>query len=185
MLLRIFLGMLKVGFFSFGGTYTAIELIMQGWLKDSWVSREELVYMIGISEITPGPVLPKLAASIGLAHGGIIDSFVAMFAIILPGILITLLLITLGEKLLKKETYKVAMKGIKPCVIGIIFATAIVMLIINTFYSTVYKIVDPLAIVYTVTLLLTALVHRIVYKKSISPLFIIAIGAGLGMSAIY
>ena len=47
--LELLLGFLKVGCFTFGGAYSAIPLIRDVVLSYSWLSDEELSYMIAVS----------------------------------------------------------------------------------------------------------------------------------------
>ena len=52
--IKLLLGFLKVGCFSFGGAYGAIPLIRDVVMSYGWMTEEELTYMIAVSESTPG-----------------------------------------------------------------------------------------------------------------------------------
>ena len=181
MLLKLFLGFLKVGLFSFGGAYAAIPLISEVVVENKWITREAFVYMIGISESTPGPIMVNLATFVGYNKAGILGSIVATFASILPAFLIILLLITVFKKLWKNKYFKAVIKGLQPCIIGIILSTGLVMMYKNVFLSTSLNIVDPHAIIITITLLVISFLYKKFEKKNISPILLIAIAALTGM----
>ena len=89
--LELFLGFLKVGFFSFGA-YAAIPLIREVVLEHQWLSDEAVSYMIAVSESTPGPIMVNLATYIGKSQGGFFGAVVATLATILPAFFIILLI---------------------------------------------------------------------------------------------
>ena len=67
----LILGFLKVGCFAFGGAYGAIPLIRDVVLNYGWLTDEELTYMIGVSESTPGPIMVNLATYVGSTQAGL------------------------------------------------------------------------------------------------------------------
>ena len=75
--LDLFLGFLRVGCFTFGGGYAAIPLIRDVVLDYGWLTEDQLTYMIGVSESTPGPIMVNLATYVGSSQGGILGSLLA------------------------------------------------------------------------------------------------------------
>ena len=56
-LLRLFAAFFKIGLFTFGGGYAMIPLIHREAVEThQWISDEEMLDVLAISEATPGPV---------------------------------------------------------------------------------------------------------------------------------
>ena len=128
---ELFLGFLKVGCFAFGGAYGAIPLIRDVVLSAGWLDDEMLTYMIAVSESTPGPIMVNLATYVGSSQAGLAGSLVATLAVVLPSFLIILLVTALLKTVLKNPYVQAVLRGLKPCMIGIILATGIYMMFKN------------------------------------------------------
>ena len=129
--LDLLIGFLEVGFFSFGGAYAAIPLIREVVLAHGWMDDEMVAYMIAISESTPGPIMVNMATYVGSVKGGIPGAMIATTAVVFPAFLIILLIMVLLKKALQNKYVKAALGGLKPCIIGIILATGILMMSMN------------------------------------------------------
>ena len=129
--LDLLIGFLEVGFFSFGGAYAAIPLIREVVLAHGWMDHEMVAYMIAISESTPGPIMVNMATYVGSVKGGIPGALIATTAVVFPAFLIILLIMVLLKKALQNKYVKAALGGLKPCIIGIILSTGILMIIGN------------------------------------------------------
>lgn len=56
-ILKLLLSFLKIGLFTFGGGYAMIPLIQREMVeKHQWITSDELLEMVAISESTPGPI---------------------------------------------------------------------------------------------------------------------------------
>ena len=97
--LDLFLGFLRVGLFAFGGAYGAIPLIRDVVLSYGWLSDEMLTYMIAVSESTPGPIMVNLATYVGSSQAGLLGSFLATLAVVLPSFVIILLIMIVLKNL--------------------------------------------------------------------------------------
>ena len=126
--LDLFTGFLEVGLFSFGGAYGAIPLIRDVVLSYGWLEEDMLTYMIAVGESTPGPIMVNLATYIGRSQAGIPGALIATTAVVLPSFVIILLVMTLLRKLLKNPYVQTVLRGVKPCVIGIVLATGVYMI---------------------------------------------------------
>ena len=125
----LFIGFLKVGLFAFGGAYGAIPLIRDVVLSYGWIDDEMLTYMIAVSESTPGPIMVNLATYVGSSQAGFWGALIATAAVVLPSFIIILLIMVLLKKLLKNPYVQAILRGLKPCIIGIILATGIFMIL--------------------------------------------------------
>ena len=127
--LELFLGFLKVGCFAFGGAYGAIPLIRDVVLSHGWLDDEALTYMIAVSESTPGPIMVNLATYVGSSQAGFWGAALATLAVVLPSFFIILLVMVLLKSMLKHRYAQAILRGLKPCISGIILATGLYMLL--------------------------------------------------------
>lgn len=179
--LDLFLGFLKVGLFAFGGAYGAIPLIRDVVLSYGWLSDEALAYMIAVSESTPGPIMVNLATYVGSDQGGILGAALATFAVILPSFIIILLIMCLLKAALKNKYFQAVLRGLKPCIIGIILATGVYMIFSGLFPMAEGAAVDIRALIGTAVLAAAMPLYRYFVKKKLSPIMLIVISAVLGI----
>ena len=179
--LDLFLGFLKVGCFAFGGAYGAIPLIRDVVMSYGWISDEMLTYMIAVSESTPGPIMVNLATYIGSNQAGLLGALLATFAVVLPSFLIILLVTALLKTALKNKYVQAILRGLKPCVIGIVLATSIYMVLKNCFGTISNVTINVQAVIITVLLTASMLLYKHFTKKKLSPISLIIISAILGV----
>ena len=166
--------------FSFGGAYAAIPLIRDVVLSYGWLNDEMLTYMIAVSESTPGPIMINLATYVGSSQAGFFGALVATTAVILPSFGIILLITVLLKTAIKHRYVQAVLQGLKPCVIGIILATGMVMLLQNCFGSIHAPELNLRAIVTAVLLIATKVAYQRITKKKLSPILLIVVSAILG-----
>ena len=181
-LLELFIGFLKVGCFAFGGAYGAIPLIRDVVLSYGWLDDEMLTCMIAVSESTPGPIMVNMATYVGSSQAGFPGALAATLAVVIPSFIIILLVTVLLKAMLKNPFVQAVLRGLKPCMIGIILATGVFMLIRNGIVIRDSRIlVRPLML----TLVLGAIYFgsRKVRKSGITPVLLICISAVAGIAA--
>ena len=181
-LLELFIGFLKVGCFAFGGAYGAIPLIRDVVLSCGWLDDEMLTYMIAVSESTPGPIMVNLATYVGSSQAGLPGSLAATLAVVLPSFLIILLVTALLKAVPKNPCVQAVLRGLKPCMIGIILATGVCMIIRN---GIVLRDGEMLSRPLILTLVLGAIYFgsRKIGKGGISPILLICLSAAAGIAA--
>ena len=177
-LLELFWGFLKVGCFAFGGAYGAIPLIRDVVLSYGWQTDEALTRMIAVSESTPGPIMVNLATYVGSAQAGLLGSLLATLAVVLPSFLIILLVTAILKLALQNRWVQLALRGMKPCVIGIVLSTGL--------YLTVQSVGLPHAPDLRALALLLCLaagkfLFQRVRKRKLSPIGLILFSAVLGV----
>ena len=189
--LELFLTFLQIGAVSFGGGYGMISLIREEVLTHGWLTEKQLLDMIAVSESTPGPIAVNMATFIGSAQGGILGSFLATLGVILPSFIVILIIASLTveasliRSFLKYQGVQAFLSGIRPCVIGLILATAFTMLIgvLFGFKSAGNSLaLDVKGIIIFVIIAIFAIIFKKVRKKAASPIFLILLSAGLGMA---
>ena len=174
---ELFWGFLKVGAFAFGGAYGAIPLIRDIVLSYGWLTDETLTDMIAVSESTPGPIMVNLATYVGSSQAGLPGAILATTAVVLPSFLIILLLMAILKNAIRNKYVQAVLRGLKPCMIGIVLATGICMMVRNCY---TFQKADIKSIVITAALLLLFYGSRYVLKKKLSPIWLIILSAGIG-----
>lgn len=177
-LLELFLGFFKVSCFAFGGAYGAIPLIRDAVYSYGWLSDDQLSYMIAVSESTPGPIMVNLATYIGAEQAGFIGALVATFAVVLPAYLVIVLVTTILENTIRSPYVQAVLKGLKPCVVGIVVATGIAMCLKS---CGSHGIADVKSCAILVALVAAMFGWKKWKKKKLSPIGLILISAVLGM----
>lgn len=181
-LFELFIGFLKVGCFAFGGAYGAIPLIRDVVLSYGWLDEEMLTYMIAVSESTPGPIMVNLATYVGSSQAGLAGSILATVAVVLPSFLIVLLVTVLLKTALKSPYVQAVLRGIKPCMIGIILATGVYMIWKNgVVLQENSLLLRPL--ILTIVLGTVYFGSRKLRKGGISPILLICLSAVAGVAA--
>ena len=98
---RLFLTFLKIGAVSFGGGYGMISLIREEVLSHGWLTEEQLLRFIAVSESTPGPIAVNMATFIGASQAGFMGALAATFGVVLPSFVVILLIAALLKKVMK------------------------------------------------------------------------------------
>ncbi|MCF7567063.1 chromate efflux transporter [Sabulilitoribacter arenilitoris] len=108
----------------FGGGYVIIPIMEQALVGDlNWVTLHEFNAAIGISQITPGPILTSVTF-IGYKMAGFTGAFIATVSIFLPSSILMLILSHIQQKIKHFSYIDAVMKGIRAVVIGLIFSGA-------------------------------------------------------------
>lgn len=118
---KIFLTFFKIGAFSFGGGYGMIPLITQELVyHHRWVTMEQLVDMIAISQMTPGPIAINIATFAGYQVAGVLGSAMATLGVVAPSAIILIIGVTYFLKHHDHPVVQAVLKGIRPVVIALI-----------------------------------------------------------------
>lgn len=108
----------------FGGGYVFIPAIQETVVENlHWLSIKEFADGIAIGQITPGPILIS-ATFIGYKVAGIWGAFIATIAIFLPSGMLMIVGSHFLEKFKKSNLVKSIFMGLRPAVIGMIFAAS-------------------------------------------------------------
>ena len=180
--LELLLGFLKVGCFAFGGAYAAIPLIRETVLSYGWLSDEMVTDMIAVSESTPGPIMVNMATYVGGTQAGLPGAVIATLAVVLPSFVIILLVMALLKTALKNPWVQALLRGMKPCMAGIILGTGICMILKNTGLLPGTELSLP-DVLLTAALAAAYFGAGRLFKKGISPIALILVSALAGIAA--
>ena len=105
-----------------------IPLIKEVVLSRGWMDEAHFIDMIGLSEVTPGPIAVNMASFIGSEQGGILGSVVATIGVVLPAFVIMLLISILLKKFMKNRFVQATLGGIKTVAVALITSSALILL---------------------------------------------------------
>jgi len=127
--LSLFLTMLKIGLFTFGGGYAMIALLENEFVeKKKWLEKDEFLDVAAIAESTPGPIAINAATYIGYKNAGIIGSMMATLGICIPSFVIIYTISLFFDAFLSLTWVAYAFKGIQICVVYLILTAGLKML---------------------------------------------------------
>lgn len=183
-LFELFFTFFKIGALTFGGGYAMIPFVREQVLLHGWLTEEELLNMIAVSESTPGPIAVNMATFVGANEAGILGSLAATLGVVLPSFIIILIISALLKNFLKYNGVKAFLSGVRPCVVSLILGTAITL-----FLSILLGIgdgdfkfnIDILGIIIFAIVVAISLVYKKIKGKKPSPILMIVISACLGI----
>lgn len=175
--LSLFIAFLQVGAFAFGGGYAVIPMIQSVVVNQyGWLSLQEMMDIISISQMTPGPVSINTATFVGMKLAGIPGAIIATAGSVTPQFI---LMMVLGHFFFSDRRFNFMyyiLRGIKPGVISLILIAAISMIQESLFLDGVWGF-DRILIIP----LITFVMGMILYYKHVDIIKIIILGAALGI----
>ena len=171
--LGIFLTMLKIGLFTFGGGYAMIALLENEFVeKKKWLEKDEFLDVTAIAESTPGPIAINAATYLGYKNAGIIGSIIATLGICIPSFVIIYAISLFFDAFLSLTLVEYAFKGIQICVVYLILTAGLKML--KQMKKTVFNM-----IIISITLI--CMVVFSLFAVKFSTIFYILIGGICGV----
>lgn len=122
--LELFFVFAMIGLFCFGGGYGILPFIQGEVIGRGWMTAQEFINIIAVSESTPGPLGINVATYVGFKMGGIAGAVFSTVGLMMPAFFLVMLVTRLlrtekGGKLWQRFTI-----GIRPVVVGLIFYAA-------------------------------------------------------------
>ena len=183
-LLELFLTFFEIGALTFGGGYAMIPFVREQVLAHGWLTEEELLNMIAVSESTPGPIAVNMATFVGSNEAGVLGSIAATLGVVLPSFIIILIISSLLKNFLKYKGVKAFLSGVRPCVVSLILGTAFTLLLsvlLGIGSGNFAFNIDLKGIVILEIIIAISLIYKRRKGKKPSPILMIAISALLGM----
>ena len=178
--LLLFLEFFKMGALTFGGGYAMIPFIEETVISHGWMTNEELIDFIAVSESTPGAFAVNISTYIGSEVGGFWGAVCATLGLVLPPFVIILLIAKVYEKFKKNIIVQGAMLGLKSTVVGLIGAT-VLTLGIAIFFPGGFSVSALTGANFLVSLGIFALALFLLLYKKLDPIIIIVISAVIGI----
>ena len=181
-----------IGAFTFGGGYAMLSLIQnQVVVEHAWISEATFTDIVAVSQMTPGPIGINSATYVGYdvllnATGspvlGVLGSLTATLSLMIPSFIIMLLIVKFYLKFRSSRLYAGTMDWLKPCVVGLIGAAAVILIIKTTWTGGVPQ-VQVLSENFPdwKSWLLLAGAFAASYWGKVNPIYLILASAVLGM----
>lgn len=131
--LQLFLSFLKIGLFGFGGGLAIFSLIQHEVEQYGWMTQEEFVDILAISQVTPGPIGINCATYVGYtATGNVWGSLLATTAIVIPSLVIMLsvckVYFVISSRFQRNIYFTRTMHMLRLSVLGMIGAAALLLI---------------------------------------------------------
>ena len=168
--LQLFYTFFKIGLFGFGGGYAMLSMI-QGEVvtRYGWLTSQEFTDIVAISQMTPGPIGINSATYVGFtATGSVWGSIIATLAVVLPSFILMLAISKFFLKYQKHPVVEAVFKGLRPAVVGLLAAAALVLMNAENFGS--YQI-DLYQFIISIIIFLVTFIGTRKYK--INPILMI------------
>jgi chromate transporter len=176
-LLELLWQFLLIGMVAFGGGTAMIPLLQRTIVQDqAWLSLNEFINIIGLSQMTPGPIAVNAATFIGYLisfqdtnriSSAILGATLATTGVIIvPTLLMTFVLWFEKSEVIQKNIRKILF-GLKPALVGLILASA----------TTIGLTIEG-NVIHLILLMATL---ALLFKTKISPILILLAGGLLGM----
>ena len=125
----LFINMLKIGLFTFGGGYAMIHLLENEFVsKKKWIEEDEFMDLVAIAESTPGPIAINCSTYIGYKKERILGAVLATLGMCIPSFTIIFLISLFFNQFLSIGWVASAFQGIQVCVVFLILSAGVKML---------------------------------------------------------
>ncbi len=161
-----------------------IPFIQETVARHEWLSTQELVNFIAISESTPGAFAVNISTYVGSQVGGFFGAVCATTGVVFPAFLIILLIAKIYDKFKSSKTVKGAMFGLKSTVVGLI-AAAVVSIAVEVFFASGFSFEVLATSTFWFSLVTFLIMLFLILYKKISPIIIVGLSALLGIVAGY
>lgn len=149
--LQLFISFFKIGLFGFGGGYAMLSLIQHEVEQHGWLTSAQFTDIVAISQMTPGPIGINCATYVGYtATNSVFGSVIATTAILLPSFIIMILISRIYIKLKDNKYISGILISLRPVVIGLIAAAALVLITPDNFIDAWSVLLFAFALLLTV-----------------------------------
>ncbi len=152
--LQLFISFFKIGLFGFGGGLAILSLIQMEVEAHGWMTQQEFVDIVAVSQVTPGPFGINCATYVGYTTAGIWGSVLATTAIVLPSLIIMLAICKayfwLSNKFQGNPYYEQTLRMLRFTVIGLVASAALMLIKPTNFIDTTSWIIFGVVALLTV-----------------------------------
>lgn len=180
---KLFYTFCKIGLFNFGGGYAMISLIHNEVVeRNAWITAQEFTDIVAISQSTPGPLGINVATYCGYtavvnagyeAWLGVLGAFLASFSVILLPFVLMLVVCKFLRKYKDSAVVDSIFKVLRPAVVGLVAAAALVLVTPATFGTT------PVQIAISCVIFVAVFVASARYK--VSPILLLLASGLVGI----
>jgi chromate transporter len=186
LLVQLFWTFFLIGLFGFGGGYAMLSMI-QGEVVGHyhWMTMGQFTDIVAVSQSTPGPIGINSATYVGYTalvnagyapYWGILGSFLATFAVVLPSFILMLLISKFLMKYRSHPSVENVFSGLRPAVVGLLLAATLLLMNRENFGSVSE---NPWRYFISIFLFVFAFIAQKVYR--LGPILIIMLCGCVGI----
>lgn len=124
----MFIIFFKIGAFTIGGGYALIAVMRREFCdKYQWISEDEMVDALAISQSLPGLISGNASAFIGYKLRGVAGAVIALLGTVLPAFLSIILIAAFFPKIQDNKYVVKAFNGVRAGVTALILSNAVTM----------------------------------------------------------
>jgi chromate transporter len=167
-LAAIFFSFLKIGAFAFGGGYAMLPLIEREIvINHHWISYKEFIDIIGISQMTPGPIAINSSTFVGYKVGGVLGSIAGTIGVVTISFILVSIATHYIIKFKESKVLKAALMGMKPALIGLIIS-AFISLALQSYHD-------------VKSVIMGIVVMGFLLSRNVHPILIIILSGAIGI----
>lgn len=152
--LQLFLSFFKIGLFGFGGGLAILSLIEMEVEQYGWMTQQEFVDIVAVSQVTPGPIGINCATYVGYTVAGIWGSVLSTCAIVLPSLIIMLSICKayfwLQKRFQGNPYFEQTLRMLRFTVIGLVASAALLLMKPTTFIDSTSWVIFALVAIFTI-----------------------------------
>ena len=179
--LQLFISFFQIGLFGFGGGLAILSLIQVEVLQNGWMTQQEFVDIVAVSQVTPGPIGINCATYVGYTVGGLWGSVLTTFAIVLPSLIVMLSICKayfwLQKRFQGNLYFEQTLRILRFTVIGLVASAALMLITPTTFIDSTSWIIFVLVAFFTV---LPVLLKNKVTEILSHPILLIVLAGAAG-----
>ncbi|MBE6645986.1 MAG: chromate transporter [Ruminococcaceae bacterium] len=173
-LFQIFISMMKIGVFTFGGGYAMISLLENEFVsRKKWIESDEFLDLVTIAESTPGPIAINCSTYVGYKREGILGAVFGTLGMCIPSFTIIFVISVFFDRFMEITWVASAFSGIQVCVIYLILSAGYRM------FKKIKKNAFNLTVIF---ITFSAMVAFSLFAVRFSTIFYILIFGVLGLS---
>jgi len=152
--LQLFISFFQIGLFGFGGGLAILSLIQMEVEEHGWMSQQEFVDIVAVSQVTPGPIGINCATYVGYTTAGFWGSVLATTAIVLPSLIIMLSICKayfwLSRRFQGNPYFEQTLRMLRFTVLGLIASAAVMLIKPTNFIDTTSWVIFGLVAMLTI-----------------------------------
>lgn len=169
-LFQIFIKMLYISAFTFGGGFVIVSLMQKMFVEDlKWLNEDEMLDLAAIAQSCPGAIAVNAAILVGYRMCGVLGALVATLGTIIPPLIILGIISVFYDQFRNNQYVSLMLKGMQAGVAAVIFDVVI------NLGSKVVKSRD----IINILLMLLVFIATFVFKVNVILLILICIAFGV------
>lgn len=180
--LQLFINFFFIGLISIGGGLSTIPLMTEILTSKGWMVQTEIMDMIAVSEMTPGPIGINMATYAGNKTAGVLGGISATMGLVAPSIIIIVIVAHFYTKYRKNDYVNGTMKIIRPVVTGMIAAVCAELAVISLLNVELFRATGSFWQIFNpIPILIGIMVFIANYKFKVHPIILIVSSAVIGI----